>query len=76
MNRRDMLKVSSYVLAGVSAPAVAESSVMPAAKDAVARWDFIELKFAGPASGNPFLDVHLAATFRLKNRVLTVEEPR
>lgn len=73
MNRRDMLKLSSYAVAAVSAPSLAESPASAAEGQPVARWDFVELTFPGPAGGNPFLDVHLTATFRHKNRALTVE---
>lgn len=73
MNRREMLKLSSYAAAAASAPVVAEGRAESPAGPTVARWDFIELPFAGPSSGNPFLDVHLTATFRNRNRALTVE---
>ncbi len=68
-----MLKLSSYAVAAASAPALAESPASSAAVPSVARWDFIELPFGGPSAGNPFLDVHLTATFRCQNRALTVE---
>jgi hypothetical protein len=78
MNRRDMLKLSSYAVAAASAPALAEPSAPAAEGQAesgqrVARWDFVELRFPGPSAGNPFLDVQLTATFRVRNRALTVE---
>jgi Domain of unknown function (DUF5060)/Protein of unknown function (DUF4038)/Domain of unknown function (DUF5605) len=73
MNRRDMLKLSSYAAAAASAPAFPESPASSAAAPSVARWDFIELPFAGSSAGNPFLDVHLTATFRYKDRALAVE---
>ncbi len=68
-----MIKLSSYAVAAASAPALAESPASSAAAPSVARWDFIELPFAGPSAGNPFLDVHLTATFHCKDRALTVE---
>src|SRR5579859_4144990 len=72
MNRREMLKLSSYAAAAATAPAVANPAAS-ASSASVARWDFIELTFPGPSTGNPFLDVHLTATFRNQNRALTVE---
>ena len=68
-----MLKLSSLAAAAATAPAVAEATAAPEAESKVERWDYVELPFAGPADGNPFLDVKLTATFRLKNRALTVE---
>ena len=73
MNRRDMLKLSSLAAAAATAPAMTEASTGPEARAKVERWDCVELPFTGPADGNPFLDVKLTATFRLKNRALTVE---
>lgn len=70
MNRRDMLKLSSFAVAAASATTAAESAA-PSASASVARWDFIELPFTGPSAGNPFVDVTLSATFRYKNRALT-----
>jgi hypothetical protein len=43
-----------------------------AAGCSIARWDYIELNFAGPYAGNPFLDVSLSATFRINHRSLEV----
>jgi Domain of unknown function (DUF5060)/Protein of unknown function (DUF4038)/Domain of unknown function (DUF5605) len=71
MNRRELLKLSSCAVAAASAPALAAPSGAPNEK--VQRWDAIELTHAGPSGGNPFIDVSLSATFRLKNRALTVE---
>jgi hypothetical protein len=38
-----------------------------------ARWDVFELALAGPAEGNPFLDVALTATFSLGSRTTRVD---
>jgi len=77
MNRRDLLKLSSYTVAAASVPALGQtapaSSQAPAASGSVPRWDPIELSFSGPTAGNPFLDVSLTATFRQNNRALTIE---
>jgi Domain of unknown function (DUF5060)/Domain of unknown function (DUF5605)/Protein of unknown function (DUF4038) len=40
---------------------------------AVERWGVFELALTGPASGNPFLDVHLGAQFRFRNRSVNVD---
>ena len=37
------------------------------------QWGVYELALRGPATGNPFVDVRLAATFKCKNRTLTVD---
>src|SRR5664280_1597870 len=74
MNRRDMLKLSSYAVAAASAlaePASAETSKN--GSPSVARWDDIELNLPGPTTGNPFLDVTLSATFRFQHRVISVD---
>ena len=64
MNRRDVIKLSSYVVASASASAIAGASAASSAPGRpVPRWDVHELKFTGPSSGNPFLDVTLTATF-------------
>ncbi len=70
MNRRELLKLSSLAVAAASTPAIAESAVTPTQK--VQRWDAIELTHTGPSTGNPFIEVNLSATFRLKNRALTI----
>jgi Domain of unknown function (DUF5060)/Protein of unknown function (DUF4038)/Domain of unknown function (DUF5605) len=74
MNRRDMLKLSSFAVAAASALGEAVP-VVPgkASGNSVARWDYIELNLPGPTSGNPFIDVTLTATFRYQHRSLTVE---
>src|SRR5580698_7269457 len=77
MNRRDLLKLSSYAVAAASAPALGQTAPAPpqapAASGPVPRWDPAELSFSGPSTGDPFLDVSLTATFRQNNRALTVE---
>ncbi len=73
MNRRDLIKLSSCAVAAASAPVFAAPPTSPEPGAAVSRWDVLELTFAGPSAGNPFLDVSLSATFRQINRALTVE---
>ena len=74
MTRRKALQgiVSTSVTAG-SASAFADRAGDAVVAGSIERWDFIELRLAGPSSGNPFLDVRVSATFRYKNRVLTVQ---
>lgn len=73
MNRREMLKLSSLAAAAASTPAVGGSTEATGMKSGpVPRWDHIEIEFTGPTSGNPFIDVTLAATFRNLNRTITV----
>jgi len=74
MNRRDMLKLGSAcslaALAGTTA-AAAPGADKPATS--VARWEVHEVALTGPASGNPFVDVELTATFTLGHRTVTVD---
>ena len=74
LTRREALQgMVGAAAAAASAPVFAGLAAAPVSGDSTTRWDSIELRFAGPSSGNPFVDVHLAATFRCKNRSLTVE---
>jgi len=52
-------------------PAVSQFGVAPASGP-VERWGTIEFTFAGPASGNPFVDVALSAVFRQGGREIPV----
>jgi len=74
MNRREMLKLSGYAAAAASKPVLGAASRerAGAGREAAERWEFAEIALDGPASGNPFIDVTLAATFRMGNRALTV----
>jgi len=40
------------------------------AADTVERWGTYEIALRGPATGNPFMDIHLAARFRLGNHIV------
>ncbi len=56
--------------AAATAPAGQEH---PAAKpSAVERWGMYEIELKGPDKGNPFVDVTLAAVFRLADQSITV----
>jgi hypothetical protein len=78
MNRRDMIKLSSYAAAAASAATLSESANAQPAQPAqpgspsIARWDYLELNLPGPTAGNPFVDVTLSATFRYMHRTLNV----
>src|SRR5215471_15351695 len=43
------------------------------AADRVERWGVFEIALAGPAAGNPFLEVEVGARFRFRNRVVDVD---
>lgn len=73
MNRRDLLKLSSLAVATASAPSFAGTDSGRISSETIARWDAFELTLNGPSTGNPFIDASLTATFRLKNRSITVE---
>jgi hypothetical protein len=75
MNRRDMLKLSSYAVAAASSSALIETAgaqTAGAAGSPIPRWDHIEISLQGPSTGNPFLDVTLSATFRNQHRSVSV----
>jgi hypothetical protein len=76
MNRRDMLKLSSYAAVAASSAALGESAHAETGEthsSSVARWDHIQLNLPGPTTGNPFIDVSLTAAFRYKNRNVSVD---
>jgi hypothetical protein len=76
MNRREMLKLSSATTLAALTPAtsgVAQGSAANVAHNRVARWEVFELTLAGPSSGNPFTDVHLAATFTQGHRIVNAD---
>ncbi|MEO7145645.1 MAG: DUF5060 domain-containing protein [Bryobacteraceae bacterium] len=39
----------------------------------VKRWGVYEVTLAGPSSGNPFVDIHLGAHFKFRNRVVDAD---
>jgi hypothetical protein len=65
LTRRTVL---ARTLAPLAARLAAQSSARP-----VERWDRFELSLAGPAEGNPFLDVRFAAEFRRQHRTVQVD---
>jgi hypothetical protein len=71
MNRRDILKLgatsSLAALASAVPNALAETS-----HAATPQWEVFELTLDGPATGNPFTDVQLTATFSLGHRKIEI----
>jgi len=75
MNRREMLLLSTSAMAtsGAILSDTAADAAPASDSQLVSRWDCVELSFHGPSEGNPFVDVKLNATFRFKNRAVTVD---
>jgi hypothetical protein len=46
-------------------------SLLPAAETSVEQWGVFEVTLAGPADGNPFMDVELSARFAQNGRAVT-----
>src|SRR3546814_15201887 len=67
VSRRTMLKGGLAAGAAMAAPAVAREGTA-----CTERWGVHELVFDGPAQGNPFVDVELAATFESSGRSIRV----
>src|SRR3546814_1202486 len=67
VSRRTMLKGGLAAGAAMAAPAVAREGTAR-----TERWGVHELVFDGPAQGNPFVDVELAATFESSGRSIRV----
>jgi hypothetical protein len=76
MNRRDMIKLgatgSLAALANAVPSALAETA-HAGAQSNVPQWEVFELTLDGPATGNPFLDVQLTATFSLGHRSIQLD---
>jgi Domain of unknown function (DUF5060)/Protein of unknown function (DUF4038)/Domain of unknown function (DUF5605) len=73
MNRREMLKLGSagsLAALGSVMPAMSEVAVAEIRHKPVPKWDVFELTLQGPATGNPFTEVELAATFALGLRTV------
>jgi Domain of unknown function (DUF5060)/Protein of unknown function (DUF4038)/Domain of unknown function (DUF5605) len=74
IDRRELLRKlgSAGTLAALSAtaPGIASSAL---GDDQTRQWEIFEIGFAGPSSGNPFVDVTLTATFRMADRRVTVD---
>src|SRR3546814_4342520 len=67
VSRRTMLKGGLAAGAAMAAPAAAREGAA-----CTERWGVHELVFDGPADGNPFVDVDLAATFERGGRAIRV----
>src|SRR3984957_2035988 len=73
LSRREMLKLGSGTALGAlagAAPAMAQAAAKH--KD-VPHWEVFELTLPGPATGNPFVDIELAAVFVLGHRTVAVD---
>src|ERR1700749_4028805 len=70
MNRREMLKLGSLAVITSTVSEVVQGAVAEAAHAAVPQWEVFELSFAGPHSGNPFIEVQLGARLVLGRKVL------
>jgi hypothetical protein len=68
MNRREVLKSSAAAALTALAP-----NALHAQATHTEQYDIFELTLHGPAEGNPFLDVTLAATFTLEHRSITLD---
>jgi hypothetical protein len=75
MNRREMLKLTSAgsLAAIASAAPEAARAMVESIHAPVAQWEVFELKLEGSSTGNPFIDVQLAATFALGHRTVDVD---
>src|SRR6267154_958998 len=73
MNRREMLKLSSFAAVTSAVPEVVQGAVGEVVHAAVPRWEVFELSLAGPRSGNPFTEVQLEARFVLGRKVVAVD---
>lgn len=74
MNRREMLKISSTgALAAFAATVPGVAVAVDGLHGTVPKWEVFELVLQGPSTGNPFLEVELAATFKLGSRTMTVD---
>jgi hypothetical protein len=72
-DRREMLKLGSSGLLGTLAGALPVVGQVPAKHKDVPRWEVFELALTGQATGNPFVDVELAAVFALGHRMVAVD---
>jgi hypothetical protein len=77
MTRRRFLLSTAALGLGLRAPlsrasVVNEAGLAPA-NGPVERWGSLEIELPGPAGGNPFIDVALAAVFRQGGRSVRVE---
>ena len=74
MNRRDALKLVVAGAAGaVSGEAGAAVVNTDPRKASMAKWNVAEIRLQGPAEGNPFVDVQVAAEFTKGARVVRVD---
>jgi len=78
MNRRDVLRAGSAALLGSvvgdaqTKSAQTKSQHAPVPAKSVEQWGIFEHELTGPATGNPYLDHWLTATFRNEHREIKV----
>src|SRR5271170_3859087 len=64
MNRREVLKTGTLAALASSVTGIASIGGAGGSVHAtVAKWEIFELSLQGPSTGNPFIEVELAATF-------------
>jgi len=74
MNRRDAMKLAAgAAIAGVSGVAAGSSTQDMDELPLCSRWDVYEISLQGPAAGNPFVDVTVAAEFIKGARTVHVD---
>jgi hypothetical protein len=69
LTRREALKLATAALTPISANASPSWASVPS----TARYEVNEITLSGPSTGNPFLDVTVAATFSLGHRRVQVD---
>jgi Domain of unknown function (DUF5060)/Protein of unknown function (DUF4038)/Domain of unknown function (DUF5605) len=75
VHRRDLIRFGAAAAVGALKPALlsgAPSKTGLAAGESVEQWGVFEVALAGPAGGNPYKDVTLAAVFTLEHRNVRV----
>jgi hypothetical protein len=73
VSRRNLLKLASATAASAALPHESMEESVAEKHDAVLQWECFEAVLQGPSSGNPFVDVQLAAIFSLGHREVRVD---
>lgn len=71
MNRRELIKLGAGAAVGLPSALSGLAAEEPHAST-VEQWGVFEASFAGPSSGNPFLETRLTARFTLQHRTVEV----
>jgi len=72
MNRRELIKATAGLSVGTIAGSPARAAGSADKVQQVEQWGVFEVRFGGPSTGNPFLDIHLAAEFVQGHRKVEV----